>query len=125
MISLKRKEVPNYDPDLYGTERFYATYTEDVDAALHPSVHEKEAAKNPDLRVSIPVTVFYKKGPSFKKDGSMPLLLHGYGSYGHSEEPSWGNLDTLYADLGFVVATAHIRGGGAISANPGIRPPNF
>merc|ERR1712048_1439091 len=37
---------------------------------------------------------------------------HGYGSYGIREEPVWSNLDTLYADLGFVVATAHIRGGG-------------
>merc|ERR1711933_220618 len=42
----------------------------------------------------------------------MPLLLNGYGSYGIREEPVWSNLSTLYADLGFVVATAHIRGGG-------------
>jgi oligopeptidase B len=48
----------------------------------------------------------------FKRDGSMPLLLEGYGSYGISEEPAWLNSHTLYADLGFVVATAHIRGGG-------------
>merc|ERR1719145_67771 len=59
----------------------------------------------------IPVTIFYKKD-KLKKDGSMPLLLNGYGSYGISEEPMWSNLATLYADLGFVVATAHIRGGG-------------
>merc|ERR1719191_2669656 len=42
----------------------------------------------------------------------MPLLLEGYGSYGVSEEPVWRNTNTLYADLGFVVATAHVRGGG-------------
>ena len=36
--------------------------------------------------VSVPVTVLYKKS-LFKKDGSMPLLLEGYGSYGISEVP--------------------------------------
>jgi len=61
--------------------------------------------------VSVPVTVLYKKS-LFRKDGTMPLLLEGYGSYGISEEPVWRNTHTLYADLGFVDATAHIRGGG-------------
>lgn len=42
----------------------------------------------------------------------MPLLLNGYGSYGSADPPERSNLDVLYADLGFVVATAHIRGGG-------------
>ena len=113
---IKAKEVPNYDPDLYASERIYVQYTEDRAAALHPSVDADVGITRKDspatsLTPSIPVTILYKKGV-FRKDGSMPLLLNGYGSYGICEEPVWSNLDTLYADLGFVVATAHIRGGG-------------
>merc|ERR1712194_798014 len=99
-----------------GTERVYVEYDEDTSVALHPSVLEEESKKSLSstanaTKPKIPVTIFYKK-KSFQKDGSMPLLLNGYGSYGISEEPAWSNLNTLYADLGFVVGTAHIRGGG-------------
>jgi len=110
---VKQKEVPNFNPELYATERVYVQYQEDRVAALHPS----EEAVNGDAKpaeaasVQIPVTLLYKKD-ALQRDGSMPLLLNGYGSYGIAEEPIWSNLDTLYADLGFVVATAHIRGGG-------------
>jgi len=107
----KQKEVPNYDPSEYHTERLYARYAEDKSLALHETLHASDDPKYADSAVSVPVTVLYKKS-LFKQDGSMPLLLEGYGSYGISEEPVWRNTHTLYADLGFVVATAHIRGGG-------------
>ncbi|HKK78565.1 MAG TPA: hypothetical protein VJ933_03005, partial [Phaeodactylibacter sp.] len=35
--------------------------------------------------VEIPVSLVYRKG--FRKDGSQPLLLYGYGSYGNSMDP--------------------------------------
>jgi len=109
---LKQKEVPNYNPEEYCTERFYAQYTEDPTSALHEILHsDPKYTGEGKGDMHIPVTVLYKKS-LFKKDGSMPLLLEGYGSYGISEEPCWRNSHTLYADLGFVVATAHIRGGG-------------
>lgn len=115
MELLKRKEVPNYEPALYGSKRLYVEYAEDVKAAVHPSAVEEQESKGTApataRRPRIPVTLFYRKD-KFRRDGSMPLLLNGYGSYGISEEPVWSNLNTLYADLGFLVATAHIRGGG-------------
>jgi len=107
----KQKEVPNYDPDEYHTERLYVKYFEDKKLALHETLQSSTDPKYADSAVSVPVTVLYKKS-LFRKDGTMPLLLEGYGSYGISEEPVWRNTHTLYADLGFVVATAHIRGGG-------------
>ena len=107
----KQKEVPNYVSDEYHTERLYARYTEDKKLTLHETLHDSTEPKYAQTAVSVPVTVLYKKS-LFKRDGSMPLLLEGYGSYGISEEPVWRNTHTLYADLGFVVATAHIRGGG-------------
>lgn len=57
----------------------------------------------------IPISLVYKKG--IKLDGSNPLLLYGYGSYGISIDPSF-HFDLLsLLNRGFVYAIAHIRGG--------------
>jgi oligopeptidase B len=59
--------------------------------------------------VKVPISLVYKKG--MKKDGSNPLLLYAYGSYGSSMFPGFnGNVISLL-DRGFVYAVAHIRGG--------------
>jgi oligopeptidase B len=57
----------------------------------------------------IPVSIVYKKG--FKKDGSQPLLLYGYGSYGASMDPSFSAARLTLLNRGFTYAIAHIRGG--------------
>ncbi|MEZ4687639.1 MAG: S9 family peptidase [Bacteroidia bacterium] len=46
-------------------------------------------------------------------DGTSPLLLYGYGSYGHSIDPYFSNNHTASSllDRGFIFAIAHIRGG--------------
>jgi oligopeptidase B len=51
----------------------------------------------------------YRKG--FKKDGTQPLLLYGYGSYGNSMEPYFSSVRLSLLDRGFAFAIAHIRGG--------------
>jgi oligopeptidase B len=57
----------------------------------------------------IPVTVLYHR--TTKLDGSAPLWLYGYGSYGISM-PSGFNTNILsLVNRGFVYAVAHIRGG--------------
>ena len=58
---------------------------------------------------SIPISIVYRKG--FKKDGSMPLLLYGYGSYGNSMDPYFSSVRLSLLDRGFAFAIAHIRGG--------------
>jgi len=40
------------------------------------------------------------------------MLLRGYGSYGFSNDPGFDSNRTALLNRGFVVATAHIRGGG-------------
>jgi oligopeptidase B len=44
-------------------------------------------------------------------DGSAPLLLYGYGAYGHAMEPSFSIRNLSLVDRGWIWATAHIRGG--------------
>lgn len=86
---LKQQEVVGgYDKEQYVTERLYAKATDGT---------------------SIPISVVYKKG--FKKDGMMPLLLYGYGSYGASMDASFSSTRLSLLDRGFAYALAHIRGG--------------
>lgn len=59
--------------------------------------------------VRVPVSVVYKKG--YKKDGSEPLLLYAYGSYGYSIDPYFSSVRLSLLDRGFGYAIAHIRGG--------------
>ncbi len=51
----------------------------------------------------------YRKG--FRKDGSHPLLLYGYGSYGFSTAPAFDTKRLSLLDRGFAYAIAHVRGG--------------
>jgi oligopeptidase B len=58
----------------------------------------------------LPISLFYRKG--LVKDGSAPILLDGYGAYGLNEDADFVSSYLCLADRGFVVALAHIRGGG-------------
>jgi oligopeptidase B len=59
--------------------------------------------------VEVPVSIVYRRG--FEKNGTHPLLLYGYGSYGASMDPSFRSTRLSLLDRGFVYAIAHIRGG--------------
>ncbi len=59
--------------------------------------------------VKVPVSIVYKNG--YKKDGSQPLLLYAYGSYGYSIDPYFSSVRLSLLDRGFGYAIAHIRGG--------------
>ena len=86
---LKRVEVPGYDHTQYKSERLWAT--------------TKDGTK-------IPISIVYKN--DFKKDGSHPMLLNAYGSYGFSYPVTFSASSLVLLDRGFSVAIAHIRGGG-------------
>ena len=57
----------------------------------------------------VPLSIVYRKGTP--KDGTAPLLLYAYGSYGHSLDPSFSITRLSLLDRGMIFVIAHIRGG--------------
>jgi oligopeptidase B len=57
----------------------------------------------------IPVTLVYREGTPL--DGSAPVLLYGYGSYGITIPASFSTSRLSLVDRGMIYAIAHIRGG--------------
>ncbi|HEV7797554.1 MAG TPA: S9 family peptidase, partial [Pyrinomonadaceae bacterium] len=89
---LKETEVPGgFDKNNYKSERVFAVATDGT---------------------KIPLSVVYRKGT--KLDGSAPLLLYGYGSYGVSIAPTFSSNRLSLLDRGVVYVIAHIRGGGEL-----------
>jgi prolyl oligopeptidase len=60
--------------------------------------------------VRVPLSIVYRKG--LKRDGSHPLLLDGYGSYGITYDPNFSAMRLAWLERGGVFAAAHVRGGG-------------
>lgn len=85
----KEQEVPSgHDPADYVTRRLFA-----------PA---------PDGE-TVPVSILYAKDTPL--DGSAPVLLYGYGSYGYAIPAFFSTARLSLVDRGFVYAIAHIRGG--------------
>ena len=86
---LKQQEVlGGFSSDNYVSERVYAKVRDGVE---------------------VPISIVYHK--DFKKDGTQPVLLYGYGSYGASMDPYFSSARLSLLDRGFAFAIAHIRGG--------------
>ncbi len=61
----------------------------------------------------VPVSVVYRKD-HFRKDGSSPLYVYGYGSYRYPLPLGFSAARLPLLDRGLVIAYAHIRGGGEL-----------
>jgi oligopeptidase B len=86
---LKREEVVGgYDPKRYVTQRLWASARDGV---------------------KVPLWAVYRKGVRF--DGSAPLLLYSYGSYGISTEATFSSSRLSLLERGVIYVQAHIRGG--------------
>jgi len=57
----------------------------------------------------VPVSLLYRRDTPL--DGSAPLFLYGYGSYGMAMPASFSTARLSLVDRGFVFAIAHVRGG--------------
>lgn len=58
----------------------------------------------------VPMSIVYRKD-MFNKDGSNKLYLYGYGSYGHTVNPTFMSTILPLLDRGFVYVIGHVRGG--------------
>jgi oligopeptidase B len=85
----KRVEVPGYDASHYEVRRFMVT--------ARDGAH-------------VPVSMIVLKN-GWKQDGTHPLLLYAYGSYGATTEANFNSSVLSLVDRGFGYAIAHIRGG--------------
>jgi oligopeptidase B len=85
----KTQEIPSgHDPARYEARRLYARASDGAE---------------------VPITVLMLKGTPL--DGSAPLLVYGYGAYGHAMDPSFSIRNFSLVDRGWIWAVAHIRGG--------------
>ncbi len=89
---VKQLEVlGGYDPAAYQSERLWA--------------------RGPD-GTRVPISIVYKLGTP--RDGSSPMLLAGYGSYGYPYPTGFSHSRVSLLDRGVTFAIAHIRGGGEL-----------
>lgn len=87
----KQLEVPNYEASQYESERF--------------SIVARDG-------VAVPVSLVRRRDTP--RDGSAPMLLQGYGSYGANYPIAFNSSRMSLVDRGLVVAFAHVRGGGEL-----------
>jgi oligopeptidase B len=88
---LKQQTVHGYQPSAYESKRVWVT--------------ARDGAK-------VPVALVYRKGVKF--DGTTPMLLYAYGSYGASLDAGFSSSRISLLERGFVYAQASIRGGGEL-----------
>jgi oligopeptidase B len=89
-----RKQQPvlgDYDSSLYVSQRLHATATDGT---------------------RIPISLVSRR--STPLDGSSPLVLYGYGSYGISMPVNFNSNRLSLLNRGVIFAIAHIRGGGEL-----------
>ena len=90
---LKEQEVPGgFDRTRYGSERVWVAAEDGV---------------------QVPMSVVYRRD-AFKQDGTNPLYVYGYGSYGYPLPIGFSATRLSLLDRGVVIAYAHIRGGGEL-----------
>ncbi len=89
---IKQQEIPSgYDKSQYTTDRVWVTARDGV---------------------KVPVIVMMKKGT--RLDGTAPMMLYAYGSYGASMTPSFSTNRLSMVDRGMIYGIAQIRGGGEL-----------
>ncbi|MDZ4666933.1 MAG: prolyl oligopeptidase family serine peptidase [bacterium] len=104
-----------YDYNIYNKEKnLIELDTLNIKYNPHDYETKRLYAKSAD-GVMVPMTIYYKKG--LVLNGKNPLLLEGYGSYGGSSFPTFRSFDINYLKRGFILATAHIRGGKELGEN--------
>ncbi len=91
LVLRKIEHVPGYDAALHKVERQFATASDGS---------------------QVPLTIAYRQDTPL--DGTAPLFLYAYGSYGAVVDPQFDLRWLPMLKRGFVCVIAHIRGGGEL-----------
>jgi oligopeptidase B len=91
--SLRKRQpvLGGYDAASYATERMHSIASDGT---------------------RVPISIVYRRDTP--RDGSAPLLLYGYGSYGISVPVNFSSNRLSLLDRGVIYAVAHVRGGGEL-----------
>src|SRR5215472_2610993 len=90
---LKQQEVPGgFDAARYQSERLWARAQDGTE---------------------VPVSLVYRRD-AFRRDGTNPLYVYGYGSYGYPLPLGFSASRLALLNRGLVVVYAHVRGGGEL-----------
>jgi prolyl oligopeptidase len=98
----------HYCPDMGSLEPTPLAHTSPADYSDCTVLREFATAED---GTKIPVNIVMQNGTP--RDGSSPLLLYGYGSYGSTQSPYFSSHRRLWIEQGGIYAVANIRGGGA------------
>ncbi len=89
LIVRKVQEIPSgYERERYVTRRLLATAPDGT---------------------QVPISIVHRE--DFPPEGGGPLLLYGYGAYGHGLDPAFAPSRLSLLDRGVAFAYAHVRGG--------------
>ena len=87
ILKKERPVLGDFDKNKYETKRLWAVARDGV---------------------KVPMSIVYRKGTPL--DGSAPLVLYGYGSYGINMTPYFSTVRLSLLDRGYIWVIAHIRG---------------
>jgi oligopeptidase B len=88
----RQEQVRGHDPSLYRSQQLWVT--------------ARDGAR-------VPVTLAWRPDRA-RQDGTAPLLIEAYGAYGDTYEPDFAPHRLSLLERGFVIAIAHVRGGGEL-----------
>ena len=91
ILQKQQPVLGGYDPSQYVVERLCATARDGT---------------------QVPISLVYRRDTA--RDGSAPLFVYGYGSYGISVPVNFSSNRLSLLDRGMIYAVAHVRGGGEL-----------
>ena len=98
-----------YDYDMSTREREFRKQTEVLGGFSSEKYQARRVFATAEDGTRIPISILYAKDTPL--DGSAPLYLYGYGSYGLVIDSDFSSVRLSLVDRGYIFAIAHIRGG--------------
>lgn len=88
------------------------TIIEQEEFTINKNSYKIETVDANNNHTKVPITLFYDE--ELIKDTINGIILKSYGAYGAKYYPEFNAEDKVYVDLGFIIAFAHVRGGGEL-----------